>query len=236
MGRKSCPVRGVARGFLRMGYLMQDHCTELADVVNRAVAGDDVALEEVFIRRRDPLRRMVQFRMDHRLQGRLDASDVLQEAFLEATRRIGDYRTDPAVPFLVWLRFLVAEQLTTHHRRHLGVQARDPGREISLYGGPMPAASSAALAAHLVGHLTSPSEAAVRVERTLRLQEALNEMDEVDREVLALRHFEQLSRSETAEVLGISEGAAGKRYLRALQRLKGILVERGDSGPGGDRG
>jgi RNA polymerase sigma-70 factor (ECF subfamily) len=208
---------------------------DLDEILDRAVAGDEAALQEAFARCRDRLRRMVQVRLDHRLQGRFDASDVLQEAFFEASRRMAEYRNNPTMPFLLWLRFLVAERLTTLHRQHLGVQARDPAREVSLFAGPMPAASSAAIAAQLVGHLTSPSEAAMRLERALQLQGALNEMDEVDREVLALRHFEQLSRAETAQVLEISEAAAGKRYLRALQRLKSILADAGEPGRGGGR-
>lgn len=216
-----------------MGYLMQEDSIDLTDVLDRATAGDDAALQDVFARCRERLRRMVQFRLDRRLQGRLDASDVVQDAFFEASHRIADYRANRPMPLLLWLRFLVAERLTTLHRQHFGVQARDAEREVSLYGGPLPAASSAALAAQLVGQLTSPSEAAVRVERTLRLQEALNEMDEIDREVLALRHFEHLSRTETAQVLGITEAAAGKRYLRALARLKTILADTNESDAGG---
>lgn len=212
---------------------MQQDSSDLTDVLDRATAGDDAALQDVFTSCRERLRRMVQFRLDRRLRGRLDASDVVQDAFLEASRRISEYRADRPMPLLLWLRFLVAERLTTLHRQHLGVQARDAEREVSLYGGPLPAANSAALAAQLVGQLTSPSEAAVRVERTLRLQEALNEMDEMDREVLALRHFEHLSRTETAQVLGITEAAAGKRYLRALVRLKTILADTNESAGGG---
>ena len=101
---------------------------------------------------------------------------------------------------------------------------RDAGREVSLYRGTMPEASSAALAAQLLGHATRPSEAAIRAEVKIRLQEALNSMDPLDREVLVLRHFEQLSPAETAQVLGIKEKAAGMRYLRALKRLKDILA------------
>ena len=104
---------------------------------------------------------------------------------------------------------------------------RDVCREVSLYSGPLPAASSAALAAHLVGNFTSPSEAAIRAERALLIQDALNTMDEIDREVLSLRHFEQLSRREAARVLGIHESAAGKRYIRALKHLKAIVNEHG---------
>jgi RNA polymerase sigma-70 factor (ECF subfamily) len=109
---------------------------------------------------------------------------------------------------------------------------RDAGREVSLYRDALPAASSAALAGRLLGRLTSPSQAAIRAERVIRLQEALNSLDPVDREVLALRHFEQLTAAETARVLGISEEAAAKRYIRALKRLKQILARM----PGGLEG
>jgi RNA polymerase sigma-70 factor (ECF subfamily) len=198
----------------------------------RAQAGDRQALNEIFTRHRGRLRRMVEMRLDWRLQARLDASDVIQEAFLDAAREIGDYLRDPKIPLFLWLRLVVGQRLTTLHRQHLGVQMRDAGREVSLYRGALPAASSAALAAQLLGKHTSPSEAAVRAECLVRVQEALNALDPLDREVLSLRHFEQLTRAEAAQVLGISEAAAAKRYLRALDRLKDILVDR----PGGLEG
>lgn len=188
------------------------------------------SLEVIFKHHQERLQRMIHYRMDRRLQGRIDATDVLQDAFVEATQRYEQYCTSSTMPVFVWLRFLVSERLTTLHRHHLHVQARDANREVSLWNGPLPAASSAALAAQLVGNLTSPSNAAVRAERVLRLQEALNSMDPMDREVLSLRHFEQLSRQETAQVLDISESAAGKRYLRALQRLKRVVVDLDESG------
>src|SRR5262249_7636857 len=103
-------------------------------------------------------------------------------------------------------------------------QMRDAGLEVSLYRGAYPAASSAALAAQLLGRFTSPTQAATRAERTLRLQEALNTLDALDREVLSLRHFEELSLQETSQVLGITESAAAKRYIRALKRFKDILA------------
>src|SRR5205807_7053267 len=116
------------------------------------------------------------------------------------------------------------ERLLKLHRHHLGTQMRDAGREVSLYRGALPAASSAALAAQLLGRHTSPTQAAVRAERLLRLQEALNSLDPIDREVLSLRHFEELNRAETAQVLGIEESAAAKRYVRAMKRLTDILA------------
>jgi RNA polymerase sigma-70 factor (ECF subfamily) len=178
---------------------------------------------------RGRLKRMVKLRLDPRVQRRIDPSDVVQEAYLEVSRKLADYLRDPKLPFFLWLRLLTAQKLALAHRQHLGVQARDAGREVSLYRDAFPAASSAALAAQLLGKFTTPSQAAVRAELKLRIQEALNSMDEMDREVLTLRHFEQLSNAETALVLGIKPTAAANRYVRALERLRGILA----SLPGG---
>jgi RNA polymerase sigma-70 factor (ECF subfamily) len=168
---------------------------------------------------------MVEMRLDQRLQARIDASDVIQDAYLEVATRLEEYLRNPALPLFLWLRLVVGERLATLHRHHLGTQMRDAGREVSLYREALPAASSAALAAQLLGKQTSPTQAALRAERMLRIQEALNTLDPLDREVLALRHFEQLTRVETAQVLGIEEGAAAKRYIRALKRLKAILAD-----------
>jgi RNA polymerase sigma-70 factor (ECF subfamily) len=188
-------------------------------------AGDDPdSWGRLLERHRARLRKLVALRLDPRLQGRVDPSDVIQEAYLDAARRLPEYAQEPErMPFYLWLRFLVGQRILELHRRHLGAQGRDAGREVSLYRGPMPEASSAAIAAQLIGRQTSPSQAAVRAERKLRLQEALNRMDPIDREVLVLRHFEQLTNGECARVLGLGESAATKRYLRALGRLKDIL-------------
>ena len=173
---------------------------------------------------RDRLRRMIALRLDQRLRGRIDPSDVIQEAFLEATERRSEYvrQPDPLPPFL-WLRFLTLQRLQLIHRRQLGTRSRDAGREVSIYGGSVPAATSAALAAQLLGRDTRASEAAIRAEEKRKLHEALDRMDPIDREVLVLRHFEQLSNGECARVMGLAEAAATKRYLRALRRLKEIL-------------
>jgi RNA polymerase sigma-70 factor (ECF subfamily) len=193
-------------------------------LLQQAAAGDRQAWGNLLERHRERLRRMIAFRLDGRLQGRLDPSDVLQEAYLEASRRLEEYMARPGMPFPLWLRFLAVQKLLEQHRRHLGAQGRDAAREVSLGGGPQPEASSAVLAAHLVGNLTSPSEAAFRSERQRLLQDALERMDALDREVLVLRHFEQLSNGEAARVLGVDKSAASKRYARALVRLKDILA------------
>jgi RNA polymerase sigma-70 factor (ECF subfamily) len=149
---------------------------------------------------------------------------VLQDAYLDVRRRIAEYARDPsAMTFHLWLRLIACQRLTDVHRHHLGSQMRDAGMEVSLHRGPYPKADSVSLAAQLLGNITSASQAAIRVEHKLIVQEALNNMDPIDREVLALRHFEHLSNDETAQVLGLSKSAASQRYIRALKRLKEIL-------------
>ena len=198
---------------------------DLTELLARAAAGDEEALTELFSRYRKRLKQMVRLRLNRRLQGRIDDSDVLQEAFLEAARRLPEYLADRPLPFFLWLRHLTGEKLIDAHRRHLGARMRDAAQEVSLHRGPMPAASSASLAAQLLGRLTSPSQAAAKAETRLRVQEALNRMEPLDREVLALRHFEQLSNAEVAETLGLNESTASSRYLRALKRLKDELCD-----------
>lgn len=188
--------------------------------VERAAAGDVPALGPLLEAYRDRLRRLVALRLDPRLAGRVDASDVIQEGYLDATNRLGDYLADARrMPFYLWIRFLVGQRVAEAHRRHFG-EGRDAGREVSLYRGAMPDASTAALAAQLLGKLTSPSQAAIRAERRIRLQEALNAMDPIDREILVLRHYEQLTNGEVATVLGLDKSAASKRHIRALMRLR----------------
>jgi RNA polymerase sigma-70 factor (ECF subfamily) len=193
------------------------------DLLGRARAGDAQARADLFARCRDRLRRMVRLRLDRRLQGRVDPSDVLQDAYLDYARRFPEWVERPAMPFFLWLRLLTGQKLVDLHRRHLGAQMRDAGQEVSLYRGALPQASSAALAAHLLGRLTSASQAAVRAETQVRVQEALNGMEPIDREILTLRHIEMLRNEEAAEVLGLGKSAASNRYIRALRRLKEAL-------------
>jgi RNA polymerase sigma-70 factor (ECF subfamily) len=205
---------------------MPDDLTDTEQLVEKLRGGDRQALTDLFQRHRDRLRRMVELHMDPRLQARVDASDVLQDAFLDVAARVDSYLQGSELSAFLWLRQVVSERLAICHRRHLGTRMRDAGHEVSLYRDPLPQASSAALASMLLGRLTTPSHAALRAERVLQVQEALNELEPLDREVVALRSFEQLSRAETAQVLGISERAAAQRYIRALKRLKAILATR----------
>jgi len=211
---------------------MSENSDTTEELLQSAAQGDKEKWGVLLKRHRSRLRRMVALRLDQRLQGRLDASDVIQEAYLEIAQRLDEYLRDPALPLFLWMRLVVGERLLKLHRHHLGTQMRDAGREVSLYREALPAASSAALAAQLLGKHTSPTQAVLRAERMLRLQEAINTLDPIDREVLSLRHFEELTRQETAQVLGIEEGAAAKRYIRALKRLKAVLADM----PGGLEG
>jgi RNA polymerase sigma-70 factor (ECF subfamily) len=208
-----------------MGNDMAADSDELKNLLQRAVGGDEQAAQELFELHRVRLKRMVHMRLSRRLQGRVDDSDVLQEAFLDAAQRLREYAAEPKLPFFLWLRHMTGLRLAEIHRRHLGTQLRDADREVTLHRGGLPEADSVSLAAHLLGQLTTPSQAAIKAETRLLVQEALNSMDPVDREVLALKHFEQLSISEVAEVLGMSKAGAGSRYLRAIKRLKDILSQ-----------
>jgi RNA polymerase sigma-70 factor (ECF subfamily) len=207
-----------------MGTSMTSNPGSSDDLLRRAGVGDPHALAELFARYRGRLRRMVRLRLDRRLQGRVDPSDVLQEAQLEIHRRAAEYAADPRVPPFLWLRLITGQRLMALHRRHLGARMRSAGQEIALHRGPMPQATSASLAEMLLGRLTSPTQEAQRAEVRLLLQEALNGMDPLDREVLTLRHFEELSNAEVAQVLGLSKTAASNRYIRALERLREILA------------
>src|SRR4051794_18745629 len=192
---------------------------QVSGLITRAAAGDRTAIAELLDHYRPRLRRMVALRLHPRLRGRMDASDVIQEGYLDAMRRLDEFIRDPSTPFYIWLRFLVGQRLQEQHRRHLDTPGRDASREGSLYRGPMPGADTGALAAQLLGKLTSPSQAALRAERKARLQDALNRMGELDREILVLRHYEQMTNGEAASALGLSVKAASKRYTRALERL-----------------
>ncbi|MGP0068561.1 MAG: RNA polymerase sigma factor [Isosphaeraceae bacterium] len=178
----------------------------------RALGGDERAFVALFDAQRDRLRRLVRLRLDRRRSGRVDTDDVLQDAYLEARNRLPDYARDPqAMPFHLWLRLVTGQKLTDLHRFHLGAQARAAGMEVSLHRGAFPQANSVSLAAQLLGKMTSASRAAIRAEHKLILQEALNGMDPIDREVLTLRQFELLGNEETALVLGLTNKAASNR-------------------------
>lgn len=194
--------------------------TELQRLIDRAREGDQQALASLFTRYRAKLRRMIALRLDQRLNGRVDPSDILQEAFIDLAGKLKNFDRKGDLPFFVWLRLVTGERLLQVHRRHLATRARDARMEASLPGKSFPDASSVLLAEQLVGSLSSASGKAMKLETHAQLQRSLSEMDETDREVIALRHFEELSNIEVAHILGLSPTAASNRYIRAIRRLK----------------
>ena len=197
-------------------------------LLERARSGDSKeALAELFSRHRYRLVSMIELRLSPTLRVRVDPTDVLQDAFLTASKRFSEFLENPEVPFFVWLRFLTRQTIAEIHRHHIGVQARDPRREVSLQLEPSPEASTVALAEQLLGSFTTPSEFVARTEAKAQLEAALNGMKSSEREILCLRHFEELTNAEAAAELGIRPSAASKRYVRAVSRLKGLLASRG---------
>jgi RNA polymerase sigma-70 factor (ECF subfamily) len=193
-----------------MATSMPEWMGEDDKLLRLAAAGDGESWQALMGRSRDRLRRVVAFRLDPRLRGRVDPSDVLQDAYLEAWRGLRSYLDRPEIPFFLWLRGIAGNKLRELHRHHLGAQRRDPRREVRIHGAAAETTATA-LAEQLLGDLTRASEEAARAELRLRLRQAIDAMEPLDREVLALRYFEQLSPGETARVLGIKEKAAGVR-------------------------
>jgi RNA polymerase sigma-70 factor (ECF subfamily) len=200
----------------------------MQNLIVRAAGGDSIALSTLLEQYRERLKRMVSLRLDRRLQKRVDPSDVVQEALIVASNRLQEYSSNPPAGFYLWLRWITADKLLNVHREHLGTQKRDVSQEVSIYRRPMPEACSVSLAQQLLGQLTSPTEAVARAEMQLLVQDVLNSMDPIDREILVLRNFEQLSNAETAETLGIKRSTASKRYITALKRLKQALGSRSE--------
>lgn len=176
---------------------------------------------------RPRLERMLALRLDPRLGRRIDPDDVLQEAFLEVMRRLEEYRSARPMSFFLWVRLLTGQKLLEIHRRHLATERRDVRRELPLR--TFPEVSTISLAPAFLASTTPPSKAAERQEILRRVREALEELDELDRETLVLRYFEQLSNEETATVLGLSPSGAKKRHLRALDKLLSKLSGLGDA-------
>lgn len=192
------------------------------ELIEQARQGKPEAVEQLLARYREPVRRMVGLRLDRAIAARIDASDVVQDVLLEASKRLNDYLRNPSMPFHLWLRCLARDHLIDAHRRHRKAQRRTVDREQSL----RPAwndRSSIELIGQLIDREVTPASAAIRQELESRFQEVLEQLDEDDREIILMRHFEQMSNQEVAEALELSEAAAGMRHLRALRRLRALL-------------
>jgi RNA polymerase sigma-70 factor (ECF subfamily) len=203
---------------------------ETQELLDRANRGEAEAVERLLTTHREPLRRMIGLRLDPALAARVDASDVVQDVLLEAHRRLKDYLRDPKMPFHLWLRHIAKDHVIDAHRRHRQAQRRSLDREQALVPGRLADHSSFELAGQLVDPEQTPATAAIRQELQRRMNEAIGGLDEDDREILLMRHGEQLSNQEVAAALELSEAAASMRYLRAVRRLRAALLpEEADS-------
>ena len=188
-----------------------------------ASAGDATALAAMFEHYRRRLQQSLRLRMDTRLKGRIDPADVLQDAFIDACKRLPEYVAAPNVSMFLWVRSLTMQRLVDLHRKHLGARMRSAGVEVSMHSGNFQHASSVTLTRLLIDAGTTPGTRMVALETKRRVREAVTSLDPIDREVLVMRHFEMLNNGEVAEVLGLSKAAASNRYVRALTRLERVL-------------
>lgn len=201
--------------------------------MDAAAAGRRSDLEALLQEFRPRLGRMVRLRLDPRLARRVDASDVVQDALVDVSSRLEEYLAQRQVPFFVWVRFLTGQRLAQVHRAHLGAQARDIGREVDARSvAETPEVSSWSLAEAVLASGLTPSQVVAREEDRARLRAALEQLRDIDREILVLRHFEQLDNHEVAAALGLSEAAASARYVRALDRMESLLRAWGERSEG----
>jgi RNA polymerase sigma-70 factor (ECF subfamily) len=192
-------------------------------LLERVRQGDGEAINGLLERHRAAIRRMIDRRMDRAVQRRVDASDIVQDVLVEANRRLGDYLANPTMPFGLWLRHMARDRLIDAHRRHRVAGTRSVDKEVPLVSGEAGDHSRADLAGQLADRELTPAAAATWHELERRFAAAVDQLEDADRQIVLLRHFEHLSTAEAAEVLGLSKPAAGMRYLRAMRRLRGLL-------------
>ncbi|MEZ6032084.1 MAG: sigma-70 family RNA polymerase sigma factor [Planctomycetaceae bacterium] len=193
------------------------------DLLKGVENGDPAAMNQLMDRHREAVRRMVQMRLDHAVSRRVDASDVVQDVLLEASQRLAEYIRSPSMPFHLWLRQLAKDRIIDMHRRHRTAQRRSVDREQNMASFRGDDQSAADLTALLRDAELTPAASALRKEMEERFVLALDQLDENDREMIIMRHFEHLGNGEVAEALGLSAPAAGMRYLRAIRRLRELL-------------
>jgi RNA polymerase sigma-70 factor, ECF subfamily len=210
--------------------MFSDH-PETQELLAQARQGRSDAVDRLLDAHREPLRRVIDLRLDPALAARVDASDIVQDVLLEAHRRLEEYLRNPGMPFRLWLRHIAKDHVIDAHRRHRQAQRRSLDREQPLAPAVLADHSSFQLAAQLLDGERTPASAAIHRELQRKLDAAVAELDEDDREVVLLRHREQLSNQEVAAALGLTEAAASMRYLRAIRRLRtALLPESSDGG------
>ncbi|NBO91789.1 MAG: sigma-70 family RNA polymerase sigma factor [Planctomycetia bacterium] len=193
-------------------------------LLDQARDGRPDAVDRLLDVHREPLRRLIDLRLDPALAARVDASDIVQEVLLEAHKRLADYLRDPTMPFRLWLRHLAQDHVIDAHRRHRQAQRRSLDREQPIIPAVLTDQSSIELAGQLLDHERTPASEAIQRELQRRLDTAISELDEDDREIILMRHREQFSNQQVSEALGLSEAAASMRYLRAIRRLRASLL------------
>lgn len=206
--------------------MWSDH-PDTQELISQARDGQAGAVDRLLDVHREPLRRMIGMRLDPALAARLDASDIVQDVLLEAHRRLEEYLRNPTMPFRLWLRHIARDHVIDAHRRHRQAQRRSLDREQPLVSNVLADHSSLELAAQLMDQERTPASAAIHRELQRKLDAAIAELDEDDREIILMRHREQLSNQQVAESLGLSEAAASMRYLRAIRRLRAMLLPDG---------
>jgi RNA polymerase sigma-70 factor (ECF subfamily) len=194
------------------------------ELLDQAKAGNVDAVDQLLAKHREPIRRMIDLRLDPAIGQRVDASDVVQEVLIEANRRLQDYLKAPSMPFHLWLRHIAKDHIIDAHRRHHQAQKRGVNREQPMHRPAWADRSSLDLAAQLLDQDLTPASAAIQQEMQRRLREAIAQLDEDDREVILMRHYEMLANQEVASSLGLTEAAASMRYLRAVRKLRDLLA------------
>ncbi|WP_047817564.1 sigma-70 family RNA polymerase sigma factor [Rhodopirellula islandica] len=194
-------------------------------LLQAARQGDPEAVNQLLDRHRGPIRRLVEVRLDRKVQRRVDVSDVVQEVLVEASGRLQKYLDDPVMAFHLWLRQIAWDHIIDTYRRHRVSAKRNMDREQPIAGGGRVDESSVNLAIQLCDPAMTPAAVATQREIAAQVEAAIQKLDEGDREVILMRHYEHLSNLEIAEVLDLNPPAASMRYLRAVRRLKAVLEE-----------
>ena len=205
---------------------MTNELDEIVELQRQSTVGESGLFDALLAKHRDRLKRTVALRMDNRLLSRLDPSDVVQETHLSAFMRLNEFLEDPQVPFFIWLRFITMQKLVEIHRRHLDTKARDTRRDVSL--DQFYTSDRFELPLNLSGSATTPSESAMRNERLANLEVAMSNLDRSDRELIVMRHFEELTNLEVAHTLRVTPSAVSQRMSRALRRLRDELCKISD--------
>jgi RNA polymerase sigma-70 factor (ECF subfamily) len=208
---------------------MWPNSPQTQELLDRAKQGEAGAVERLLEVHREPLRRMIGLRLDPALAGRVDASDIVQDVMLEVSQRLADYLRNPVMPFHLWMRHIARDHMIDAHRRHRQAQRRSLDREQPIVPAGLADQSSLELAGQFLDRELTPATAAVRRELQRRMEHAVAGLDEDDREIILMRHYEQLSNQEVATALGLSEAAASMRHLRAVRRLRAALLGEGDA-------